>query len=215
MKLDETPIYYVYGHYKPNSDVPFYIGKGKKYRAYDRGSRSDYWKKIVRKYGLRVEIMYGNLPEAHAFDLEMEFIRRYGRADKGCGPLINMTDGGEGPALEESAKAHLRIINSGEGNPFFGKTHSSEFVESMIGNTHGIGNKSRTGQRETDHTKTLKSHSMPTPYTWRFTDEFGEETIFFRLRDAIKIFGGTYAMLYGRWKANKKFLKYTINRIEK
>ena len=86
----------VYGHYKFNEIIPFYIGKGIIGRAYQKTNRNKHWHNIVNKYGYRVEIMYDNLTEAQAFDLEKEFIKRYGRADLKCGPLVNMTDGGEG-----------------------------------------------------------------------------------------------------------------------
>ena len=89
-------IFYVYAHYKPNEDMPFYVGKGHGNRSYDKTYRNRWWHNIVNKYGYRVEIMYDNLTEAQAFDLEKEFIKRYGRADLGCGPLVNMTDGGDG-----------------------------------------------------------------------------------------------------------------------
>ena len=64
--------FYVYGHYKPDSDIPFYIGKGCRNRAFIKSNRGKYWKRIVAKYGYRVEIMYDNLSESMALMLERE-----------------------------------------------------------------------------------------------------------------------------------------------
>ena len=98
--------FYVYAHYKPNEFVPFYIGKGKKWRAWDKNNRNKHWNNIVKKYGYRTEIMYDNLSEALAFQIEKDFIKMYGRADLGCGPLVNMTEGGEGETYTNLGRKH-------------------------------------------------------------------------------------------------------------
>lgn len=52
--------YYVYEHWRPDKDVCFYVGKGKKYRAYDmKTGRSGYHGNIQAKLarmGMCVEI---------------------------------------------------------------------------------------------------------------------------------------------------------------
>jgi hypothetical protein len=88
--------FYVYGHYKPDSMFPFYIGKGTKNRAYEKHQRNEHWVNTVNKYGYRVEIMYDNLTEDEAHFLEKELIKHLGRANIGCGTLVNITEGGEG-----------------------------------------------------------------------------------------------------------------------
>lgn len=57
----------------------------------------------------------------------------YGRRDLGLGSLTNLTDGGEGTTGYIKSKdwcekhsAHLKVKYSGEGNPFYGKSHSDE-----------------------------------------------------------------------------------------
>lgn len=84
--------FYLYAHRKDNGDV-FYIGKGKRRRAWEFSSRNEKWKKIAKKYGVNVQIWFDNLSENEAFRLEVEAITRYGRDN-----LCNLTDGGEGPS---------------------------------------------------------------------------------------------------------------------
>ena len=68
------------------------------------------------------------LTETEAFETEIALIKAIGRADLGQGPLVNLTDGGEG-AKGKSADARARLSAAakkkiGSLNPFFGKEHS-------------------------------------------------------------------------------------------
>ena len=148
--------FYVYGHYKPDSDIPFYIGKGYGKRSRHKIGRNKHWHNIVNKYSYRVEIMYNNLTEAQAFDLEKEFIKRFGRADLGCGPLVNMTDGGEGMG--------------GEKNPFYGKKHSLETKRKL-----SIIAKQRKGRKHSKETKQKMSISAKGKNTWTKGKTLSEE----------------------------------------
>jgi hypothetical protein len=80
---------------------PFYIGKGKDRRLFDKRSRSKIFKnKInkIKKLGLEPIVfkLYENLNEEQSFKLEMKLIKEIGRKNINCGTLINLTDGGEG-----------------------------------------------------------------------------------------------------------------------
>jgi hypothetical protein len=80
-----------------DSGLPFYIGIGKTIRRVkSKRSRNKYWRHIVNKYGYNVEILHTNISWEEACELEKEYIKQYGRSDLGLGPLVNMTDGGEG-----------------------------------------------------------------------------------------------------------------------
>lgn len=85
--------FYVYVHKRADTLEPFYVGKGTRRRAWNCSSRSSYWKRIKEKHGHIVEILYSDLEEQHAFDLEILTIQEY-RADGFT--LCNLTDGGEG-----------------------------------------------------------------------------------------------------------------------
>jgi len=82
-------IYYVYLHRRLDDNSVFYVGKGKKKRAWVTKSRNKHWKHIVEKYGYTVEIFKDNLTEQEAFKLEEEQIKFYGLDN-----LSNMTLGG-------------------------------------------------------------------------------------------------------------------------
>lgn len=111
--------FYVYAHKKASTGEVFYIGKGKGKRA-RRKDRTDFWCSIVEKHGLVVEIFESGLQEWAAFELEASLIALYGRRDQGLGPLINLTDGGDGAAgvkRPEEIKSKIRSSLIGRKRP--------------------------------------------------------------------------------------------------
>lgn len=104
-------IFYVYLHRKETNKEIFYVGKGSGKRYTSVSSRSNFWKNIVKKYGLLIEVVDSNLPEDQAFELEMfliEFI--------GCDNLCNLTKGGEGVSgLKHTASSIEKMSNSKRG----------------------------------------------------------------------------------------------------
>jgi len=107
-------IYYVYLHRRKTDNKVFYVGKGKGRRAYSTKGRNNHWVNIEKKHGLIVEIVFDNLTEPEAFQVEKDTIlelRYFGH------PLCNMTDGGEGLSgfkwSEEQMKHHPSLSNIG------------------------------------------------------------------------------------------------------
>jgi hypothetical protein len=87
--------FYVYRHIRLDTNTPFYVGKGRSYRASFKNKRSQYWQNIANKYGYKIEYIVENLSENEAFAKEIEFISLY----KSLGYCeANFTDGGEGPS---------------------------------------------------------------------------------------------------------------------
>ena len=86
--------------------TPYYIGKGKKGRAYGYHRRTP-----VPKDKSKIIILKENLSEKEAFTYEKEMIKFYGRKDLGTGILMNWTDGGEGTS-NPSQETRRRMMES-------------------------------------------------------------------------------------------------------
>ena len=97
--------FYVYVHKKKTNGDIFYVGKGTGNRLHNFTSRSKFWKRIAKKYGVDVEIVISGVQEWYAFETEVELIASYGRIDNGTGTLVNHTDGGDGCAGRKCSDA--------------------------------------------------------------------------------------------------------------
>ena len=87
----------VYLHKRNDTNEVFYVGIGKtKRRAYRKDKRNPHWTNIVEKFGYTVDLLVSNTPWEDACKIEKLLIEKYGRKDLGIGPLVNMTDGGDG-----------------------------------------------------------------------------------------------------------------------
>lgn len=98
--------HYVYVHRRASDGRIFYVGKGSRPdRATDRESRNPYWKNIVAKHGLVVEVVARFETDSLSQACERELIAWYGRD-----ALVNMTDGGDGCAgLHVSEQARRKL----------------------------------------------------------------------------------------------------------
>lgn len=144
------------------SHQPFYVGKGqgRRWREHIRlGDRCPFNPRkgrrvevIRRETGLEplVVIVRDTLTNDEANRVEASFIKAIGRHDLSLGPLLNLTDGGDGANnISVEGRARIRASKSGsrnpnfgggamsdrhvskipkqgELNPFFGKSHSAE-----------------------------------------------------------------------------------------
>lgn len=109
-------MFYAYIYRDPRNGEPFYVGKGQGSRARHhlrcKGPNRFLRNRVtqIQREGLTPSIeVIAALDEAHAFFLETCLIAVIGRRDKGRGPLLNYTDGGEGasgrPCSDRARKA--------------------------------------------------------------------------------------------------------------
>lgn len=143
--------YYVYGYIRLDTNTYFYIGKGKGRRQFVLQDRSYHFTNILNKIECAVEILYDNLTEEEAFQLEEETIYNLvfnegysidiinnGSYDGKNYHLVNCSWGGEGISgyhhKEESKKKMSKNKKGkycGEDNHMFGVKMSEESRRKM------------------------------------------------------------------------------------
>lgn len=124
---------YVYSHIKADINDPFYIGMGKtKTRPWNMNKRSAFHKNIVKKHGVKVQILIDDVDWNTAWWWEIRWIK----ALKNVGyELANHTDGGDGlknPSLETRKKIGAAHI----GNKYMVGRKLSDETKEKISNAH-------------------------------------------------------------------------------
>ena len=109
----------VYQHISLDTQEVFYVGVGvTQKRAYATSGRNKYWTNVTNKTEYRVEVLQEGLTWEEARQEEIRLIAQYGRKDLGKGPLVNMTDGGDGSLgviKSEEIKHALKKKMAGKG----------------------------------------------------------------------------------------------------
>ena len=146
--------FYIYAYIRLDKNSYFYIGKGTGNRCYEHHTgRNKHFKNIINKIEYKVEILYDNLTEQEALDLEVSTIHNLvfnegysidikGYNGKTDNHLVNQTWGGEGVSGythndEERKKCSLfgekngMYGKRGELSPHYGKVYTEEHKEKI------------------------------------------------------------------------------------
>jgi hypothetical protein len=108
--------FYTYIYIDPETNVPFYVGKGFGGRAYthlrrrDKHPMTNKIKALAKKGVAPIIQITDHLCEADALDQEKVLIASIGRRDLGLGPLLNLTDGGDGMSGYQMTQEHKNKI---------------------------------------------------------------------------------------------------------
>jgi hypothetical protein len=115
------PGFYVYLYLRKDG-TPYYVGKGKKLRAWATHIIS------TPKSDSQIKIVAAKLLEKEALLLEVKLIEYYGRKDLGTGILRNMTDGGDGVSgyqrSDELKKKQSEWVTKSNEERLLNKTHT-------------------------------------------------------------------------------------------
>jgi hypothetical protein len=125
--MNEARIFYVYEHWRPDTNRCFYVGKGRGRRAWDlKNDRNIHHRSVVSQLvaaGLVVDvrIIVRDISSETAAALEKDRIALYG-----VNNLTNMNRGGGG-VIRHSPEALAKISAASKGRRSrLGKTHSTE-----------------------------------------------------------------------------------------
>lgn len=111
--------FYVYFHKNKITNEIFYVGKGKNNRAYVKDNRGNHYNNYIKKFGEpSIEIVKDGLTNEDALELEIFYIKKFGRKELNDGCLVNSTDGGEFGVLgykhTHQTKEKIRVSRVGK-----------------------------------------------------------------------------------------------------
>jgi hypothetical protein len=138
-------MHHVYVDHRADTGVPFYVGKGDRARTRDFKNRNVVWHRIVKKHGVRREIVLATSVHDIVLSEEVQLIRELKTRDYHGG--ANLTDGGEGslgwdPTPEN--RRHMREAKLGKKLP---SVHRANLKQAHIERYKLPGEREKTGER--------------------------------------------------------------------
>lgn len=148
--------YCVYVHCRKTDNKIFYVGKGSAKRANARSysGRNNFWGRVVKKHGFYSVILYKNLTNDQACEIETRLISDFGREN-----LCNLTDGGEGtPGRVVSEKTKKKMSDMLKGT----KPSDASIAASIEKNSKPVGTKcGLMFKSTTDAARWLRTQGFP------------------------------------------------------
>jgi hypothetical protein len=144
--------YYVYAYLRDSDNTPYYVGKGKGRRIFDKHNVS------VPKDHSKIVILNEQCTNEEANELEKSYIKLYGRKDLSTGILHNQTDGGDGGDTSQSQgykKAREQNLFSNKG-----MTQTAEHIRKR---TQSQAGKPRSAEIRAKISATRKERAIPSP----------------------------------------------------
>lgn len=219
--------YYVYGYIRLDTNTYFYIGKGKNDRCFRLDNRKEHFKNILNKVDCVVEILYDNLTEEEAFQLEVDtiydlvFNEGYSIEIKGIkknregNHLVNCTWGGEGTSglsIKQSQKTIDNRVakNTGQKRTKEQKQHLSE----------GRQQRFKEHPEERERLKTLRVGFVTSDETKRKLSELKGTKVrcieldmtFPSIKATARYMRATYENICFNWSSLNRYLKGQSNK---
>lgn len=139
--------FYVYEYIRTDKMEPFYIGKGSGNRYLDINKRNEYFKMILSKTKVLVNILHEGLTEEEAFGIECWYINEY-KYVYGYN-LCNVSDGGDGvKGIKRSLSTREKISIANKGKRLGVKLSEETKTKMSI---------ARKGQKRSEETKAKMS----------------------------------------------------------
>lgn len=193
----------VYFHRKATTGEIFYVGMGSPKRPYYK-RRTDWWQRVVDKYGYTIDIVHKGLTQEEAFELEKKYIAQFGRYDLGTGSLVNQTDGGpyldgitkekatkRGKSLKGRAKSkeHRKKLSASLSNLAKSEIHKSNISHALKGRKLSQETKDKIKKNNTAYLKS-KPVACYNYYTKEFIGNFKS------MREASEVIGCNKSIIY-------------------
>jgi hypothetical protein len=216
----------VYFHRKATNGEIFYVGMGCPTRPYYK-RRTDWWQKVVNKYGYTIDIVHKGLTKQEAFELEIKYIAQFGRCDLKTGGLVNQTSGGpsfngitkektknRGKTLKGRAKSkqHRERISTSLSNLAKSEIHKSKISSAMKGRKLSQETKDRISKNSAAYLKS-KPVACYNYYTKELIANFSSHA------QAARVIGCNESLIYRNLnkilsrvysKSLKKYVKFNL-----